>query len=608
MKAKGRSRASARVTLTLSPGSLVDVLRWRASHQPHRRAYTFLVDGELQEASRTYAEVDRAARAIAVLLAGAAARGERALLLYPPGLEFIEAFLGCLCADVVAIPAYPPHPARLDRTLRTLRAIAEDARPAVVLTTAAIRAGAQKWMADDPIFQRMSWFSTDDRSFDDADQWRDPQTPESSLAFIQYTSGSTAAPKGVMVSHANLLYNSFLIYDRFEHTAESQGVIWLPPYHDMGLIGGILQPLHAGFAVTLMSPLSFLQRPVRWLRAITRHRGTTSGGPNFAYDLCVQKIPVEQRDGLDLSSWDVAFTGAEPIRAETIERFVEAFAPCGFRPRAFYPCYGLAETTLMAAGGAKAELPITLRLDRAALANHVVSPPAGAESTVVVGCGQPPPDQAIRIVDPQQLTRCERGRVGEIWVAGPGVAQGYWNRPEETRSTFGARIAGSSDGPFLRTGDLGFLHNGDLFVTGRLKDVIIVDGQNHYPSDIELTVEQCHAALRPGCTAAVPVDTGAGEGIVIIAEVDRRLRSELRSQAAATNTAATDTAPTNTAPTNTGSIVKAIRQAVSSEHRLRVEAVCLLLPGELPKTSSGKVQRHLCRSAFLSGALTPAAE
>jgi len=567
--------------------TLVAALRWRALHQPDRLAYTFLLDGETEEVHLTYADLDRRARAIAVHLEGLGAYGERALLVYPPGVEFIAGFFGCLYAGAVAIPVYPPHSSRLDNSLAKLRTITNDAQPAAALTSSALLSLTERIRAQAPDLQLLPWLATDTVNSDLAEKWREPALDSASLAFLQYTSGSTASPKGVMLTHGNLLHNSALLEHHAEQTAESRGVSWLPPYHDMGLIGGILQPFYAGFPVTLMPPVAFLQRPLRWLQAISRTRGTSSGGPPFAYDLCARKITPEQRATLDLSSWSMAVIGAEPVRYEILERFAATFAPCGFHREAFYPCYGLAEATLFASGGLKAAPPVVCTVLSEALEHDcVIAAPGGAHGTqTLVGCGQRLEGQEILIVHPETLTRCSPDEVGEIWIAGPSVAQGYWNQPEDTERIFGAYLADTGEGPFLRTGDLGFLKDGELFVTGRLKDLIIVDGRNHYPQDVELTVEQSHPSLRPGCCAAFSVEVAGKEQLVILAEVERHYQPQRQHLP------------------DTSEVVQAIRRAVAESHELRVYAVSLLKPGSIPKTSSGKIQRHACRVHFLAGNL-----
>jgi acyl-CoA synthetase (AMP-forming)/AMP-acid ligase II len=559
--------------------TFADLLAYRAQNQPNRTAYTFLHRGETEVGQLTYQELDRQARAIAARLQSLGAVGERALLLYQPGLEFIAAFMGCLYASVVAVPAYPP---RRNQKLTRLQAILDNAKAMVVLTTETLLENIERRFAEDPQLATMQWLTTDNIPSELASDWQKPTISSSTIAFLQYTSGSTGTPKGVMVSHGNLLHNSALIHKCFEHTPDSRGVIWLPPYHDMGLIGGVLQPLYGGFPVALMSPVDFLQQPLRWLQAISRYRGTTSGGPNFAYELACSKITPEQKASLDLSSWEVAFTGAEPVRAETLERFAATFEPCGFRKEAFYPCYGMAETTLIVSGGLKAETPVVQQVEGAALEQNRVVAARGEEgSRKLVGCGKSLVDGKIAIVDPKSLTLLPDNQVGEIWVASPSVAQGYWERPEETEATFNAYLADTGEGPFLRTGDLGFLQEGELFIAGRIKDAIIIRGQNHYPQDIELTVEKSHPALRPNCGAAFAVEVNGSERLVIVQEVKRSYLRKL----------------------NVKEVVESIRRAVTAEHNLQVYATVLVKTESIPKTSSGKIQRHACRAGFLAGTL-----
>ncbi len=392
------------------------------------------------------------------------------------------------------------------------------------------------------------------------------------LAFLQYTSGSTGTPKGVMLTHGNLLHNAAATYQVMEHSTASRFVSWLPTYHDMGLIGGILQPVYGGFPCILMPPASFLQRPYRWLQTISQYKGTTSGAPNFAYELCPQKITPEQKQTLDLSSWSVAFNGAEPIRSDTLERFATAFADCGFRPEAFYPCYGMAEATLIVAGGQKSAPPMVKTVQKSALeVNQII---AAQDECHLVSCGQSIPTQQIIIANPDTLTRCQAGEVGEIWVSGASVGQGYWQRPTETLETFHACLSDTGEGGFLRTGDLGFLDDRQLFVTGRLKDLIIIRGRNLYPQDIELTAERSHSALRLGSNAAFTIESNSEERLVIVQELEFRAKP------------------------NFDKVASAIRQAVTVEHEIQVYAVVLIKGGTIPKTSSGKIQRRATRTAF----------
>jgi acyl-CoA synthetase (AMP-forming)/AMP-acid ligase II len=586
---------------TAECSTLVQLLRWRALHQPNHRAYTFLVKGETEETHLTFAELDQQARSIAASLQGMEVTGERALLLYPPGLEYIAAFFGCLYAGVIAVAAYPPDPVRLDQTLPRFLAVAVNAQPSVTLGTTTTLSMAEALFTQSPALQSMRWLATDDITSDSAREWQDPAVSSSSLAFLQYTSGSTATPNGVMLTHGNLLYNSALIHQRVEHTPDSRWVIWLPPYHDMGLVGGIIQPLYGGFWVVLMSPLDFVQRPFRWLKVITRYKATTSGGPNFAYDLCVRKITPDQRATLDLSSWQVAFNGAEPVRYDTLRRFAAAFEPCGFRWEAFYPCYGLAEATLFASGGVKAERPVIRAVQKMHLEDDrvVTAVPEDENGRTLVGCGETLPGQKIVIVDPETLVQCSQNQVGEIWISGPSVAQGYWNKPRKTERTFRAYLGDSGEGPFLRTGDLGFLQDGELFITGRLKDLIIVDGLNHYPQDIELAAETSHPALRRGCCGAFSIDVDNAEQLILVAEVRAEYSPDRRHRQ---TTASTDS--TQCSSPNSTEITRAVRHAVTRFHGLRVHDVVLLKSGTIPKTSSGKIRRHACRDSYLAGTLT----
>jgi acyl-CoA synthetase (AMP-forming)/AMP-acid ligase II len=561
----------------------------------------YLGDGEREEARVNYAELDVLARAVGAALQELQARRERALLLYPAGLQFVAAFFGCLYSGVVAVPAYPPHPARPELTLPKLQAILLDSRARFVLTTTPILSKVAPLFARDEEFRHLLWLATDELDRVRADDWNETEVASDDLAFLQYTSGSTSAPKGVMVSHRNLLENSAYIHYGFEHTPESVSVTWLPAYHDMGLIDGVVQPLYGGFTGYVMPQTSFLQRPLRWLQAISRYRVTHSGGPNFAYEHCVNKIRPEQRRGLDLSCWRVAYNGAEPVREETLRRFAASFEECGFRAEAFYPAYGLAEATLKVAGGREARPPVICKLESAPLEeNLLVEASASSDPRNVrtlVSSGRLDLGTRVVIVEPSSLTECAKGRVGEVWVSGAGVAQGYWNRLELSAQTFRAHLSDTGDGPFLRTGDLGFIKDGELFITGRLKDLIIIGGRNHYPQDIELTAEQCHPALRSGCTAAFSVDVEAEERLVIAAEFDPR-SMRLVSQSDATGAAVRRVAAEEWKFVKT-----AVLRAVSDNFGLHVHELVLLKVGGVPKTSSGKIKRQECRKAYLTGAL-----
>jgi len=565
------------------PSNLVDLLRHRAVHQGADRAFTYLVDGETEEITLSYAELDRKAQAIGAWLQAQHLEGERALLLYPAGLDFIAAFFGCLYAGVVAVPAYPP---RRNRSLARIQSIADDAEAKVALTTAQVRERVQLVLDQTPDLKKLAWLATDEVSDEMSENWRTPDVHGDTMAFLQYTSGSTGTPKGVMLNHANLIHNSAMISFAFEHTRSGSGVFWLPSYHDMGLIGGILQPLYIGQANVLLSPMSFLQKPLRWLKAISRYRCTISGGPNFAYDLAVRKITPEERDTLDLSRWNLAFNGAEPVLAETLDAFARYFEPCGFRREAFYPCYGMAEATLIISGGFKSDPPVVRTFDGKALENNqaVDALPDVEGARELVSSGGNLLDQRIVIADPEKMVTLPPDQIGEIWVSGPSVAQGYWRRADATEHTFRAYLKDTGEGPFLRTGDLGFMQDGELFITGRLKDLIIIRGLNHYPQDIELTVGKCHPRLRAGNGAAFTVNVADRERLVIVYEVERRQQKELDD------------------------VFDAIKKEVASEHDLIVDAMLLIKAGSIPKTSSGKIQRHASRAGFLDGSLEVVAE
>jgi amino acid adenylation domain-containing protein len=568
---------------TSTAATLVEVLRHRAQAHPDRRVYTFLADDLAETARLTYGDLDLGARALAATLEEAGARGTRALLLFPPGLDYVRAFFACLYAGVVAVPAYPPAGGRAGRGQERLLAIARDARPAFALTGDASSRG-DAGAIDLPDLGAIRWIVTDTIDARHADAWTPAAPDPAALAFLQYTSGSTATPKGVMVTHANLLHNQRVIQTGCDHTEQSTFVGWLPMYHDMGLIGNVLQPMFIGAHAVLMAPAHFLRRPANWLHAITRYAGRTSGGPNFAYDLCTSRVTEEDKASLDLRSWSIAFNGAEPVSAETLDRFAAAFAPCGFRREAFYPCYGLAECTLMAAGGRRDAGPVVKRVQAAALEQHVArdAEPGDAPVRTLVGCGRALLDQSIEIVDPQTGTPCPDGQVGEIWMSSPSVTAGYWGRPEESARVCQASLAGRTD-TFLRTGDLGLLDRGELFITGRAKDLIIVRGRNLYPQDLESTAERAHAAVRRHASAAFAIDDRGGEALAIVCEVERRL------------------------PCEPEIVIDAIRLAIAEEHGVRAQAVALIPAQTLPMTTSGKVQRAQCRASFLAGTLAPVA-
>ncbi len=570
--------------LSTAPPTLLELLEGQTRRAPRNRAYTFRgEDGS--ETTLTYADLQRRAKAIAATIRRVAEPGDRVVLVYSAGLDFLTAFFGCMYAGVLAVPATYPKPRR---PMPRLTAIVEDCGAAVALTTAQTLSTLDLTRCGSRL-QSLHWIATDEVPDDAQAEWRLPQLTSDDLAFLQYTSGSTSEPKGVMVSHGNLMHNLEMIRVGFgiekiiaeDSQLESSGVSWLPAYHDMGLIGGILEVLYTGGHSVLMSPTTFLKQPVAWLKAIAEHKAVISGGPNFAYDLCVRKVTAEQRRSLDLSSWRVAFCGAEPIRPETLERFAETFGPCGFREDAFYPCYGLAEATLLAAGGQGASRPVICRVDRAALAQHQFVEAAAEDDSDnvqrLIACGGPLLDQAIAIVEPEEMTSCPPGRIGEIWIKGSNVAGGYWKRDEQNSHTFSASLVDTGEGSFMRTGDLGFMHDGNLYVSGRLKELIVIRGRNHYPHDIELTSGDSHPGLNSSSGAAFSVPIDGHEQLVVVHELERRYRDD-----------------------DLQKIVGTIRRNLVESHELDPYAVVLIRQASLPRTTSGKVQRNLCREQFLA--------
>ena len=571
--------------------SLVEILQYRAQAQPNQVAYVGLENGEAESGRLTYLELDRQARAIALQLQTLGATGSRVLLSYPlsDGLAFVAGFFGCLYAGAIAVTAWPPLNESL---LSELQYKAADAQVQFALSTQSLLDQAQGSFAAAPPLADVHWIASDrvTSEIDDETiaQWQAPKIKPETLAYLQYTSGSTGLPKGAMISHGNVLDNLGLIYKTCEYTARDIGVCWLPLYHDMGLVGAVIQPVYAGGPAVMMSPVDFILKPVRWLQAISRYRATTSGGPNFAYDLCIRKIAPEQKAGLDLSSWAIAANGAEPVLADTLDRFATAFESVGFKREAFCPAYGMAETTVMISLHDRKTPPTVRMAEREALAQNKIEWVEGREERrteeerTVVGCGFVDEAHPVAIVDPKTLERCGEREVGEVWVTGSSVAQGYWNRTEETEETFNARIAGTGEGPFLRTGDMGFLDGGELFITGRIKDVIILWGNNHYPHFLEMTVEQSHPALRPAGGAVFGVEVEGEERLVVVQEIEPSALKSLKAE----------------------EVIGAIRQGLGMHHMLEPHAIALLRPGSTPKTPTGKTQRRACKAKYLADELT----
>ncbi|EKU96462.1 acyl-CoA synthetase (AMP-forming)/AMP-acid ligase II [Leptolyngbya sp. PCC 7375] len=562
--------------------TLIDLLRYRADRQPDQLAYQFLEDGKTETARYTYQQLDQHARAIAARLQQA--KGERALLLYPQGVEVMAAFCGCLYAGVIAIPVPPPDAGRMKRALPRLLEIVKDADASLVLSNQRI-IDLLKNNQDvvSPQFEQMTWLNTEQVDLHLAEQWQDPQVDQHGLAYLQYTSGSTSVPKGVMLSHKNLMHHSAYLQRACGYTPDGATVTWMPYFHDYGLVEGLIQPLYTGVPCYVMSPLAFVKRPQRWLEAISKYRATHSQAPNFAYDQCVRRVKPAKREGLDLSCWKAAGNAAEPINPRVMREFLDAYAPHGFRWTTFAPAYGLAEATLLVSSKRVGTEPVILSLNATVLEQGYIAPAQDdALQRDIVSCGQLVCETEVVIANPDTLTRCDHDEVGEIWVADPGVAGGYWQRADATEETFGARLKHMPQGgPYLRTGDLGFIRTGELYITGRIKDLIIIRGANHYPQDIEWTVQQLHPALRPNYGVAFSIIDEGEERLVVVQEVERQHQLTLAAD----------------------NILADIRQAIAEAHELQVSAIALVKSGNVLKTSSGKIQRRACRDHFLVGTL-----
>ena len=559
--------------------SLVDVLRYRAAEQSGNTGYIFLPDRSGERTELTYAGLYDRAQAVALRLAERGKRGDRAALLFPPGLDFVVAFFGCLLAGIIAVPMMIP---RRDSTRDVSAAILADCAPRFAVTCHDLIAGARPDLAQRLSSAGVEWLFADcTRARPDTAL---PAVEGTDIAFLQYTSGSTAAPKGVIVNHDNLMHNLEMIRIAFGNTQRSTNVSWVPHYHDMGLILGILQPLYLGALGVLMAPVSFMQRPLSWLKAIHDYRAEIAGGPNFAFDLCVRRHRCEQMRSIDLSCWRLAYNGAEPVSAETLERFFSTFSPYGFAANSAHPAYGMAEATLLVSSGERGSGPVTATISREALQQHrAVSGTRGEDAHRVVGCGRALTGERLAIVDPESRRRLAAYFIGEVWVAGPNVAQGFWRNPEATNTVFRAVIDGEDVGYWLRTGDLGFLDDsGELYITGRIKDLIIIRGINHYPQDIENTVQDCDPVLRRHCGAAFAVpDQNNEEQLVVVQELERVHRHRVAIP----------------------ELIATIREAITREHDIAPREIVLIRTGTLPQTTSGKIQRHLARHLFLTGSL-----
>ncbi|MET8764931.1 fatty acyl-AMP ligase [Lentzea sp. NPDC004782] len=547
--------------------NLADLCRRQVALRGEERAFVFLESGVVESATITYAELDRRARAIAVRLRELALPGSRALLCHPPGIEFVAAFLGCLYAGIIAVPAPSVRRATGDARHSRLIAIADDCRPALVLSTKDTIVSVHAILGDRPVTP----LATDEVVDGDGEFQGVHESNE--VAYLQYTSGTTGRPKGVVLTHAGVLHNLALIVRGGSRPDEDFGrvaptVSWLPVFHDMGLIGGVLQPLYLGQLSVLMSAQSFARVPANWLRAISRYGAEIAAAPSLGYELCLRRVSDDQRDGLDLSRWRIAAISDEPLRAATIDRFAARFAPCGFRREAFFPSYGMAESTVLVSGGPLEGQPIVRPFDTNALERgRVARATSGAGARSLVGCGEPDPSLEVVIVDPETREPVGDDEVGEILVSGPSIGAGYWADPVGTERTFGAQVAGRK---FLRTGNLGFLFEGQLFVTCRIPDLLDVDGRQLYPYDVEATAVGSHPSLRAACAVM------DGEDVVVLAEVEHRYRATPRDE-----------------------IRNAVAAAVQAEHGIVPGRVVLLSPGTLPLTTSGKLRRAACRTLML---------
>ncbi|PRQ05907.1 Long-chain-fatty-acid--AMP ligase FadD29 [Enhygromyxa salina] len=580
------------ISETEGPTSLVDVLRARARAHGERPLYQQIVD-QAVVATLSYAEADRRARAIAARLREHAEPGDRALLLYPFGLEYPAMFLACLYAGLVAVPAFPPDKQRAVKTMPRVSAIIRDADARLILTTAELAPTVEFARAEARDPEALKILATDELETTEADaqRWARPSGLEDLIAFLQYTSGSTGTPRGVMIGHDNLLAHQRLAHEKFAQPEGARTVSWLPFYHDMGLIGSLLYPLYHGGTTLLMSPIAFLRRPLSWLETISTFGARVSTGPNFAYDLCVERARDEDLAKLDLSSWRLTVSGAEPLRAATLERFNARFAACGFAPETFMPCFGMAEATLMVSGWPLELAPKTVWFDKRALWAGRAEPvdaqalaPSELElcARPFVSCGTPMREHQIAIVDPDTRQRQQEGREGEIWLRGPSVGRGYWGDADTTRERFAATIVGEDPAiQWFRTADTGFVVDGELFGSGRLADLIVVDGRSHQPHDIERSVAEGPDALVRECVAFVTEAEADGDRQVCLAATGRRTMAEAKRVA----------------------LCEQIFARVRDEHDIELDRVILIPQRSVAKTTSGKLRRFRYRDALRDGEL-----
>jgi len=592
----------------LIKNTLIDILQQRAKTEPNNNAYTFIAGNGAELNNLNYQELKQESLSIAATIQkkyplaehqeSSITQQPRLLLLYPPGLEFISAFYGCLMSGKVAVPAAPLDLLRVDRTLPRLLAILDNSGASTILTTEKIHAEIlnlcskikNEQVANNSVantfmdlISTINWIITDQEVDGHYKEWQAPNIKPSDLAFLQYTSGSTSMPKGVMISHSNIMHNLEVIHNVAQQNQDSCFVSWLPMYHDMGLIGSVFYPLYIGFHCVQMSAISFLKRPIRWFDAINKYQATITAAPNFAYELCLNKIDIESNKTLDLSSLDLVLSGAEPIRAQVIKAFANKFSGIGLTPQSVLPSYGLAESTCAVSGKIKLTENSFKRFNKDDFEKGVVTEQLTNTSTngeipsvELISCGPPLPSVKLIIVDPTTMQPCAANHIGEVWLASNSIAQGYWQLPIESKQNFALTLPNDNNPMYLRTGDLGFLFDGQLFITGRIKDLIIISGLNYYPQDIELSVEQSHPEVRSGCSVAISIDKQEHTALYIVAEVRAKAR-ELSNE-----------------------IKEAIRRKVNAEHSIFIEDIFLIQPGSINKTSSGKLQRNACKQDIVS--------
>ena len=553
--------------------TITEILRSRALRKPDQIAFRFLADDVLSCSEITYGELDTSARRIASWIQSQDGPAHPIPLIFPAGLDFIRAFFGCLYAGRCAVPLSLPT---ASEGARRVLSVLADAGASIALVADSARSRLARELARQSDSVDLIPFAA---VRDSELPWREPDANAYHLALLQYTSGSTSTPKGVEISHRNLVHNIDQMATACHAGEHSIGVSWLPHFHDMGLIGGILMPLCVGFPVTLMSPSSFIRRPLRWLETISKTRATISGAPNFGYEHCLNEIGDEDTAAIDLASWTTAFCGAEPIRAETLARFSARFSGVGFRKSALFPCYGLAEATLMVSGRHWNQFS-EQKFARSSLAKGYAEEPSNEDDcTALVASGTVLDGHRLIVVDPATRNECPGGTVGEIWISSQSVGQGYWKRGDESAATFRARLAGNQDDQYLRTGDLGFLRHGQLFITGRQKDLLIIRGANFYPEDVERALEGAVPALRAGFGAVFSIDEEQEEKLVVVYELEASVERGRTLE------------------------FDSIVATLAREFGLQVHAIAFVKRNRIPKTTSGKIKRQQCRSDFLEGRL-----